>query len=59
MYLIYNIVINSWLIVWNFRMVVNDVFSFILSMYDKVVISSNFRLIEEKVFSCVFENDLF
>lgn len=40
-------------------MVVNDVFSFILSMYDKEVISSNFRLIEEKVFSYVFENDLF
>lgn len=39
-------------------MVVNDVLSFILSMYDKEVISSNFRLIEEKVFSCVFENDL-
>lgn len=38
-------------------MVANDALSFILSTYDKEVISSNSRLIEEKVLSCASEND--
>lgn len=38
-------------------MVANDALSFILSTYDKEVISSNSRLIEEKVLSYASEND--
>lgn len=38
-------------------MVANNALSFILSTYDKEIISSNSRLIEEKVLSCASEND--
>lgn len=38
-------------------MVANDALCFILSTYDKEVISSNSRLIEEKLLSYASEND--
>lgn len=52
-----NLIYISWFIIWNFRMVANDALCFILSTYDKEVINSNSRLIEEKLLSYASEND--